>query len=100
MPVAPGGSARFGLKMGVRSSVDVVYSWSFQGRPWLCKVAERQMLRPSFVPPPPIRILRDLTPYRVDLVTARTAEKQRVRGPDIYRSLRPGHDGGPDRRAA
>ena len=45
---------------------------------WLCKVAERQMLRPSFVPPPPIRQLRDLTRYRVDLVTARTAEKQRV----------------------
>ncbi|MBE3074822.1 MAG: IS110 family transposase [Actinobacteria bacterium] len=45
---------------------------------WLCKVAERQMLAPSFVPPPPIRILRDLTRYRVDLVTARTAEKQRV----------------------
>jgi len=45
---------------------------------WLCKVAERQMLQPSFVPPPPIRILRDLTRYRVDLVTARTAEKQRV----------------------
>ena len=22
---------------------------------WLCKVAERQMIRPSFVPPPPIR---------------------------------------------
>jgi hypothetical protein len=71
------------------------------------------MLRPSFVPPPPIRILRDLTPYRVDLVTARTAEKQRVEklpedvqiklsvvASDIYRSLRPGHDGGPDRRAA
>jgi len=45
---------------------------------WLCKVAERQMLRPSFVPPPPIRRLRDLTRYRVDLVVARTAEKQRV----------------------
>ncbi len=45
---------------------------------WLCKVAERQMLRPSFVPPPPIRELRDLTRYRVDLVAARTAEKQRV----------------------
>ena len=28
---------------------------------WLCKVAERQMLRPSFVPPPQIRELRDLT---------------------------------------
>ncbi len=45
---------------------------------WLCKVAERQMLRPSFVPPEPIRVLRDLTRYRVDLVGARSAEKQRV----------------------
>ena len=36
------------------------------------------MLRPSFVPPPAIRALRDLTRYRVDLITARTAEKQRV----------------------
>jgi transposase len=45
---------------------------------WLCKVAERQMLRPSFVPPPPIRRLRDLTRYRVDLVAVRTAEKNRV----------------------
>jgi transposase len=45
---------------------------------WLCKVAERQMLRPSFVPPPPIRRLRDLTRYRTDLVAACTAEKNRV----------------------
>ena len=45
---------------------------------WLCKVAERQMLRPSFVPPRPIRRLRDLTRYRVDLVGTRTAEKNRV----------------------
>ncbi|MGH3599929.1 MAG: IS110 family transposase [Pseudonocardiaceae bacterium] len=45
---------------------------------WLCKVAERQMIRASFVPPPKIRELRDLTRYRVDLVVARTAEKQRV----------------------
>ena len=45
---------------------------------WLCKVAERQMLRASFVPPPAIRQLRDLTRYRVDLIEARTAEKQRV----------------------
>ncbi len=45
---------------------------------WLCKVAERQMLRPSFVPPRPIRQLRDLTRYRVDLIEARTAEKNRV----------------------
>lgn len=45
---------------------------------WLCKVAERQMLRPSFVPPRPIRQLRDLTRYRTDLVGERTAEKNRV----------------------
>jgi transposase len=45
---------------------------------WLCKVAERQMLRPSFVPPPQIRRLRDLTRYRAGLVAARTAEKQRA----------------------
>ncbi len=45
---------------------------------WLCKVAERQMLRPSFVPPAPIRRLRDLTRYRVDLVGVRNAEKNRV----------------------
>jgi len=36
------------------------------------------MLRPSFVPPPAFRELRDLTRYRVDLIEARTAEKQRV----------------------
>jgi transposase len=45
---------------------------------WLCKVAERQMVRPSFVPPPEIRRLRDVTRYRIDLVGVRTAEKQRV----------------------
>jgi transposase len=45
---------------------------------WLCKVAERQMLRPSSVPPRPLRQLRGPTRYRIDLVGARTAEKQRV----------------------
>lgn len=45
---------------------------------WLCKVAERQMLRPSFVPPPPIRRLRDLTRYRAALVSDRSGEKNRV----------------------
>ncbi|MGW7410313.1 IS110 family transposase [Streptomyces sp. NPDC054833] len=45
---------------------------------WLAKIAERQMIRPSFVPPREIRALRDLTRYRTDLVAARTGEKQRV----------------------
>ncbi len=37
-----------------------------------------QMIRPSFVPPKPIRRLRDLTRYRVALVTDASAEKNRV----------------------
>ena len=45
---------------------------------WLAKVAERQMIRPSFVPPSPIRRLRDLTRYRVALVQDASAEKNRV----------------------
>jgi transposase len=45
---------------------------------WLCKLAERGMLRPSFVPPPWQRELRDLCRYRRTLVQERTREKQRV----------------------
>ena len=45
---------------------------------WLCKIAERQMIRPSFVPPEPIRRLRDLTRYRVALTRDQTAEKNRA----------------------
>ncbi len=45
---------------------------------WLAKVAERQMIRPSFVPPAPIRRLRDLTRYRVALIDDASAEKNRV----------------------
>src|SRR4029453_2430023 len=45
---------------------------------WLAKVAERQMLRPSFLPPPPIRRLRGGGRHRVDRGGVRTAEKQRV----------------------
>ena len=45
---------------------------------WLAKIAERQMIRPSFVPLPPIRRLRDLTRYRAALVSDRTGEKNRA----------------------
>lgn len=45
---------------------------------WLAKIAERQMIRPSFVPPPPIRLLRDLTRYRAALVSDQSGEKNRV----------------------
>ena len=34
---------------------------------WLAKLTERGMLRPSFVPPPKIRVLRDYTRTRMDL---------------------------------
>ena len=72
-----------GLEVWLVNAKDVKH---LPGRPktdkldavWLAKLAERGMLRPSFVPPPPIRRLRDLTRYRADLVAVRTAEKQRV----------------------
>jgi transposase len=48
---------------------------------WLAKLAERQMLRPSLVPPRPIRQLPEVARYRADRVAVRTAEKQRVEKP-------------------
>ena len=45
---------------------------------WLCKLAERGMLRASFIPARPQRQLRDLTRYRRTLVQERTREKQRA----------------------
>jgi transposase len=45
---------------------------------WLCRIAERGMVRASFVPPAPIRLLRDVTRYRIDLVGERSREKNRV----------------------
>ena len=45
---------------------------------WLAKLVERGMLRPSFIPPPEIRVLRDYTRLRVDLVRDRTRHAQRL----------------------
>jgi transposase len=39
---------------------------------WLAKLTEKGLLRPSFVPPAPIRVLRDYTRMRVDLTRDRT----------------------------
>jgi transposase len=72
-----------GLEVWLCNAKDVKH---LPGRPktdvldavWLCKIAERQMIRPSFVPPPPIRRLRDLTRYRAALLSDQSAEKNRV----------------------
>jgi transposase len=45
---------------------------------WLAELLEHGLLRGSFVPPPAIRELRDLTRYRRTLIEAHTAETQRV----------------------
>jgi transposase len=45
---------------------------------WLAKLNERGMLRPSFVPPADIRVLRDYTRLRLDLTRDRTRHKQRM----------------------
>ncbi|MCT9935425.1 IS110 family transposase [Planotetraspora sp. A-T 1434] len=39
---------------------------------WLAKLTEKGLLRPSFVPPRPIRTLRDYTRMRTDLTRERT----------------------------
>ena len=39
---------------------------------WLADLLRHGLLRPSFIPPPPIRVLRDLTRYRKTLVELRT----------------------------
>lgn len=45
---------------------------------WLCQLVEHGLARPSFVPPEPIRRLRDLTRYRSALTAERTREANRL----------------------
>jgi transposase len=45
---------------------------------WICDLVAHGLVRPSFVPPAPIRRLRDLTRRRAILLAERTREKQRV----------------------
>jgi transposase len=45
---------------------------------WLAQLLECGLLRPSFVPPPPIRELRDLTRYRTQQVRDRAQEVNRL----------------------
>ncbi len=45
---------------------------------WIAQLLEHGLVRSSFVPPPPIRQLRDLTRYRRALVQDRTREINRL----------------------
>jgi len=45
---------------------------------WLAKLTEKGLLRPSFVPPAPIRRLRDYTRLRTDLTHDRSRQVQRL----------------------
>ena len=45
---------------------------------WIAQLVEHGLVRPSFVPDPPQRKLRDLTRYRASLVHERTREAQRL----------------------
>jgi len=45
---------------------------------WLCRLAEAGLLRPSFVPPKPIRELRQLTRYRKAQIAERQREANRL----------------------
>ncbi len=45
---------------------------------WIARLVEHGLVRPSFVPPEPIRQLRDVTRYRTEIVRERTREAQRL----------------------
>ena len=45
---------------------------------WIAQLVEHGLVRPSFVPPAPIRQLRDLTRYRTEIIRERTRELQRL----------------------
>lgn len=45
---------------------------------WIAQLLRKGLLKASFIPPRPIRELRDLTRYRKKLVHARTAERNRI----------------------
>src|SRR5215210_9264939 len=45
---------------------------------WIAQLVEHGLVRPSFVPPRPVRELRDLTRYRKALIYERTRETQRL----------------------
>ncbi|MGD0231103.1 MAG: transposase [Syntrophorhabdales bacterium] len=49
-----------------------------QDSEWLCKLLRSGLVRGSFIPPMPVRELRDLTRYKRKLIQTITAEKQRV----------------------
>jgi len=49
-----------------------------QDSEWLCKLLRSGLVRGSFIPPKPVRELRDLTRYKRKLIQTITAEKQRV----------------------
>ena len=78
---------------------------------WLADVAAHGMVRPSFVPPPPVRELRELTRYRKSQIDARAMEIQRLEkllqdagikltsgGIEDVVEVGPGHGRGADRR--
>ena len=49
-----------------------------QDSEWLCKLLRSGLVRGSFIPPKPVRELRDLTRYKRKLIQTITSEKQRV----------------------
>ena len=71
------------------------------------------MVRPSFVPPPPVRVLREMTRYRKTQIVARAQEIQRLDkvlqdagikissvASTVLGKSNPGHDRGTHRRRA
>ena len=78
---------------------------------WIAQLLQHGLLRGSFIPPKPIRELRDLTRQRSQLVAEKAAVANRIQkvledaniklaavATDCAGGLGPGHDPRPDRR--
>jgi transposase len=50
---------------------------------WIARLVRHGLIGKSFVPPPPIRDLRELVRFRRALVEARTAERDRLLSPTV-----------------
>lgn len=62
---------------------------------WIADLLRHGLLRPSFIPPAPIRALRELTRYRKTLIRERSQEVNRLGGGQ--HQARDGGDGCPGR---
>ena len=108
----PGGSLRADAGQRPAHQAGAGRKTDVKDAEWIAQLLQHGLLSPSFVPPPPIRELRDLTRQRTQLIRDRATVANRIQkvledaniklasvASDVAGRLGPGHDPGADRRA-